>query len=90
MSVTIVTRKTERGAVYFYVEEDGRRLAQCRKRKHALRIQKALRLFAGESSDTELADLLARDRAARAEADQQEADQVPTDAGLVIARRLPE
>lgn len=89
MAVAIVTRKTTSGAQYFYVEENGKRLAQCRKRSHALHIQKALRAFAGESPDAELAELLERDRAARAEADQQEADQTPRPSGLVVARRQP-
>ncbi len=89
MAVTIVTRTTEKGATYFYVEQDGKRVCQCRKRKNALHIQKALRAFAGEPPDAELAALLESDRAARAEADQQEADQTPRASGLVVARRGP-
>ncbi len=89
MTVTIVTRKTERGARYYYLEENGKRLAQCKKRVHALHIQKALRAFAGEPPDAELAALLERDRAARALADKQTADQEPSESGLVVARMLP-
>ncbi len=89
MTVTIVTRTTERGARYYYVEENGKRVAQCRKRRDALHVQKALRAFAGEQPDEAIAAMLERDREARAQADQQIADQEPRESGLVVARRLP-
>ncbi len=89
MTVQIVTRTTERNARYYYVVENGKRVAQCKKRKDAIHIRKALQAYAGESPDAEIAELLERDRAARAEADQQAADQEPSESGLVVARRLP-
>ena len=89
MSIEIVTRVTERGARYYYVVENGKRLAQCMKRKDAMHIQKALQAFAGEQPDEALAAMLERDRAARRLADRQVADQKPSKSGLVIARRQP-
>lgn len=89
MTVEIVTRTTTHGARYYYVVENGKRVAQCMKRKYAVHIQKALQAFAGEQPDAEIAALLERDRAARAESDQQIADQKPRASGLVVARRQP-
>lgn len=88
MSVQMVTRKTER-ATYYYVEENGKRVCQCRTRAAAKRVMVALHALSHKEAQFNLEDALKRDATAREAARNQMANQEPRASGIVVATRLP-
>lgn len=86
MSVEIVERKTERGARYFYVVENGKRLAQCKKRADARRVMHGIEILAKKEAAFNLQEALQRDTKSREEArEQMLGPQEPRESGIVVA-----
>ncbi len=87
MSVEIVERKTERGARYYYVVENGKRLAQCKKRADARRVMHGLETLAKKEAAFNLQEALTRDTKSREEAQAQMRGEreTPRASGIVIA-----
>lgn len=90
MSVRMIERKTAQGNRYYYIEENGKRIAQCRKRVDAKRVLDAMFKLGQAEEAFDLETALKRDATARKEASSQMATvQPPRPSGIVIAGRLP-
>lgn len=89
MSVRMVERQTERGNRYYYVEENGKRIAQCRKRADAKRVMDALHMLSQKEEAFNLEQALAADDTAREDARNQMATPTVRKSGIVVAQRLP-
>jgi len=89
VSVEIVTRRTEKGATYWYIEEKGKRIAQCKRRRDAVRVAQALDTLISHEEVAAAERAEERLREARADAQQQAVDagNAVRESGLVIAQK---